>query len=63
MQGSETVAISGAGPVGMTAAKSAWLRGAARVVIVDTLQYCLDMAKKPTNAETILWENDHDVVK
>ena len=63
MQGGETVAIFGTGPVGMTAAKLAWLRGAARVVTVDTLQYRLDMAKKSADVETILWKNDDDVVK
>ncbi len=40
------------------AAKAAWLRGAGRVLIVDTLQYRLDMAKKAANAETILWEEN-----
>ena len=63
VSGGETVAIFGAGPVGIMAAKSAWLRGAARVVIVDTLQYRLDMAKKSASVETILWENHDDVVK
>lgn len=58
VKGGETVAIFGSGPVGIMAAKSAWLRGAARVLIVDTLQYRLDMAKKAANAETILWEDD-----
>lgn len=45
MKGGETIAIFGAGPVGIMAAKSAWLRGAAQVVIVDTQQYRLDKAK------------------
>ena len=53
VKGGETVAIFGAGPVGIMAAKSAWLRGAARVLIVDTLQYRLDMAKKAADAEGI----------
>ena len=57
VQGGETIAIFGAGPVGIMAAKSAWLRGAARVVIVDTLQYRLDKAKATANCETILWED------
>ncbi len=57
VKGGETVAIFGAGPVGIMAAKSAWLRGAGRVVIVDTLQYRLDKAKQAANCETILWEN------
>jgi threonine dehydrogenase-like Zn-dependent dehydrogenase len=58
VKGGETVAIFGSGPVGIMAAKSAWLRNAGRVLIVDTLQYRLDMAKKAANAETILWEDD-----
>ncbi len=58
VSGGETVLIYGAGPVGIMAAKSAWLRGAARVVNVDTLQYRLDKAKDAANSETILWEED-----
>lgn len=60
VKGGETVAIFGAGPVGIMAAKSAWLRGAGRVFIVDTLQYRLDMAKKAANCETLLWEGGDD---
>ncbi|MDF2382741.1 glutathione-dependent formaldehyde dehydrogenase [Nostoc ellipsosporum NOK] len=56
ISGGETVAIFGAGPVGIMAAKAAWLRGAARVLIVDTTQYRLDMAAKAAKTETILWE-------
>lgn len=65
VKGGETVAIFGAGPVGIMAAKSAWLRGAARVLIIDTLQYRLDMAGKAANAEGILWEGtkDKDVIE
>jgi len=57
VSGGETVAIFGSGPVGIMAAKSAWLRGAKRVVIVDTLQYRLDKAKLAANCETILWND------
>lgn len=60
VKGGETVAIFGAGPVGIMAAKSAWLRGAARVLIVDTVGYRLEMAKKAAKAETILWEGNRD---
>jgi threonine dehydrogenase-like Zn-dependent dehydrogenase len=55
VSGGETVLIYGAGPVGLMAAKSAWLRGAERVVVTDTLQYRLD---KATNCDTIKWEGD-----
>ena len=57
VKGGETVAIFGSGPVGIMAAKSAWLRGAGRVVIVDTVQYRLDKAKATAGCETILWED------
>ena len=57
VKGGETVAIFGAGPVGIMAAKSAWLRGAGRVVIVDTLPYRLEKAKQASNCETILWDD------
>lgn len=64
VKGGETVAIFGSGPVGIMTAKSAWLRGAARVVIVDTVQYRLDKAKATANCETILWEDGaKDVVE
>jgi threonine dehydrogenase-like Zn-dependent dehydrogenase len=64
VNGGETVAIFGAGPVGLMAAKSAWLRGAGRVINVDTLQYRLDKARSSANSETILWKDDaKDVVE
>jgi threonine dehydrogenase-like Zn-dependent dehydrogenase len=62
VKGGESVAIFGAGPVGVMAAKSAWLRGAERVIIVDTVQYRLDKAAATAGCETILWENPKDVV-
>ncbi|AYA38582.1 glutathione-dependent formaldehyde dehydrogenase [Hymenobacter oligotrophus] len=63
VQGGEIVAIFGAGPVGIMAAKSAWLRGAARVVIIDPLQYRLDKAKATANCETIRWEDRKQVIE
>src|ERR1700709_515928 len=64
VKGGESVAIFGSGPVGIMAAKNAWLRGAGRVIIVDTLQYRLDKAKQTANVETILWEDGaKDVVE
>lgn len=55
LKGGETVAIFGAGPVGIMAAKSAWLKNAGRVIIVDTIPYRLEKARQAGNAETILW--------
>ncbi len=66
LEGGETVAIFGAGPVGIMAAKSAWLRGAGRVIIVDPLPYRLEKAAAAAKCETILWEkedSDKDVVE
>ena len=64
LKGGETVAIFGAGPVGIMAAKSAWLRNAGRVFVIDTLQYRLDMAEKAAKCEILLWEgNGKDVIE
>lgn len=53
LKGGETVAVFGCGPVGIMAMKSAWLRGAGRVIGIDTRQYRLDMAGRAAGAETI----------
>lgn len=53
LKGGETVAVFGAGPVGLMAMKSAWIQGAGRVIGLDRQGYRLDMARKVANAETI----------
>jgi threonine dehydrogenase-like Zn-dependent dehydrogenase len=64
IKGGESVAIFGSGPVGLMSAKSAFLRGAERVFVIDTLQYRLDKAYETTGCETILWEDGaKDVVE
>jgi threonine dehydrogenase-like Zn-dependent dehydrogenase len=45
-QPGETIAIFGAGPVGLMAAYSAVLRGASKVYVVDMVKERLDAAKK-----------------
>lgn len=62
VKGGETVVIFGSGPVGIMAAKSAWIRGAGRVIIVDTQPYRLDKASKTAGCETLLWENNADEI-
>ena len=42
----DTVVVFGAGPVGIFAAKSAWLFGAGRVIVVDEVDYRLEFVKK-----------------
>lgn len=64
MKGGESVAIFGSGPVGLMALKAAHLRNAGKVIIVDTVQYRLDMAKKVGDCITILWkDNVEDVIE
>ncbi|WP_159799148.1 zinc-dependent alcohol dehydrogenase [Flavobacterium sp. MK4S-17] len=59
LKGGETVAVFGCGPVGIMAMKSAWLRGAGRVIGIDIEPYRLEMAKKAAKVETInAKEND-----
>lgn len=58
VQGGESIAIFGCGPVGLMALKSAHLRNAGKIIMVDTVQYRLDMAQKVGDCITLLWEGD-----
>lgn len=58
----DTVAVFGAGPVGLAAARSAWFLGAGRVIVVDQLDYRLEKARDFAYAETMHIEQDGDVV-
>ena len=53
VQGGETVVVFGCGPVGIMAQKSAWLRGAERVIGVDIEPYRLEKARQTAQVETI----------
>jgi S-(hydroxymethyl)glutathione dehydrogenase / alcohol dehydrogenase len=53
MQGGETVAVFGCGPVGLMAQKVAWLKGASRVWGIDIQDYRLETARRTANSETI----------
>ncbi len=57
IQGGETIAIWGCGPVGQFAIKSAFLLGAERVIAIDTVPERLALAKS-SGAEVV---NFHDV--
>jgi S-(hydroxymethyl)glutathione dehydrogenase/alcohol dehydrogenase len=61
VQGGETVAVFGCGPVGLMAQKCAWMRGAKRVIGVDILDYRLSAARRTANSETINAEKDDPV--
>ncbi|RYZ11208.1 MAG: glutathione-dependent formaldehyde dehydrogenase [Comamonadaceae bacterium] len=49
----DTVVVFGAGPVGIFAAKSAWLLGAGRVIVVDHVDYRLAFVREFAQCETI----------
>ncbi|WP_152189498.1 zinc-dependent alcohol dehydrogenase [Georgenia satyanarayanai] len=58
----DTVAVFGAGPVGLIAAKTAWFMGAARVIVIDHLEYRLEKARTFAHAETVNFAELDDVV-
>ncbi|GGO74725.1 glutathione-dependent formaldehyde dehydrogenase [Nocardioides deserti] len=58
----DTVAVLGAGPIGLYAARSAWLMGAGRVVVIDQLPERLEKARTFAHAETINFNEVDDVV-
>lgn len=63
IQGGESIAIFGCGPVGLMALKSAHLRNAGKIIMIDTVPYRLEKAKSIADCDTILWESDcKDVV-
>jgi threonine dehydrogenase-like Zn-dependent dehydrogenase len=58
----DTVVVFGAGPVGLVAARSAWLMGAGRVIVVDHLEYRLEKARSFALAETLDFTEYDDIV-
>lgn len=58
----ETVVVFGCGPVGIFAAKSAWLMGAGRVIGVDRLDDRLAFTRDFAEAETVNYEDVDDIV-
>ncbi|WP_317230873.1 zinc-dependent alcohol dehydrogenase [Clavibacter sp. MX14-G9D] len=58
----DTVAVLGAGPVGLYAALSAWFMGAGRVIVVDQLDYRLRKAESFAHAETLDFSAVDDTV-
>jgi S-(hydroxymethyl)glutathione dehydrogenase/alcohol dehydrogenase len=58
----DVVVVFGAGPVGLYAAKSAWLMGAGRVIVIDHLDYRLAKAAEFAHAETYNFTEYDDIV-
>ena len=63
IQPGDVVAVWGCGPVGQFAIKSAWLFGAERVIAIDRVPERLRLAADAGKAETIDYEQTHDVVE
>lgn len=58
----DTVVVFGAGPVGIMAAKCAWLFGAGRVIIIDHLEYRLEFARNYAQCEAYSFKEMDDPV-
>ena len=58
----DTVVVLGAGPVGLFAARSAWLMGAGRVIVVDQIEHRLAKAREFAYAETRSYAEHDDIV-
>lgn len=58
----DVVVVFGAGPIGLAAARSAWLMGAGRVIVVDHLPFRLEKAEQFAFAETVDFREHKDVV-
>jgi alcohol dehydrogenase len=58
----DTVVVFGAGPVGLAAARSSWLMGAGRVIVIDHLEYRLAKARDFAYAETYNFNEYDDIV-
>ena len=58
----DIVVVFGAGPIGLFAARSAWLMGAGRVIVVDHLEYRLAKARDFAYAETVNFSEHDDIV-
>ncbi len=58
----DTVVIFGAGPIGIMAAKCSWLFGAARVIVIDQLEYRLEFARNYAQCEAYNFKSLGDPV-
>jgi len=62
IQPGDTVVVFGAGPVGIMAARCAWLFGAARVIVIDRLDYRLEFAQRFAPCEAYNFQTMDDPV-
>jgi threonine dehydrogenase-like Zn-dependent dehydrogenase len=62
IQTGDTVVVFGAGPIGIMAARCAWLFGAGRVIIIDHIDYRLEFAKNYSHCEAYNFKEMNDPV-
>src|SRR5215210_6243060 len=62
IQKGDTVVVFGAGPIGIMAARSAWLFGAGRVIVIDHIDYRLEFVRDYGPAEVYNFKELDDVV-
>ncbi len=62
IQEGDTVVVFGAGPVGIMAARCAWLFGAGRVIVFDQEEYRLDFVRKYAQCEAYNFRSIEDPV-
>lgn len=62
IQPGDTVVVFGAGPVGIMAAKCAWLFGAGRVIVIDHIEYRLEFVKHYAQCEVYNFRSLEDPV-
>lgn len=62
IQKGDTVVVFGAGPIGIMAAKSAWLFGAGRVIVIDQLDFRLEFVKEYAQCEVYNFKELEDPV-
>jgi len=62
IQKGDTVVVWGAGPIGIMAARCAWLFGAGRVIIIDHLEYRLEFARRYSYCEAYNFREMDDPV-
>jgi threonine dehydrogenase-like Zn-dependent dehydrogenase len=63
IQEGDTVVVFGAGPIGIMAARCSWLFGAARVIVIDHLEYRLDFVRAYAPCEAYSYNEMDDVVQ
>lgn len=62
IQVGDTVVVFGAGPIGIMAAKSSWLFGAGRVIVIDQVDYRLEFAQRYAQCEVYNFRSIEDPV-